>query len=703
MRLFAYLLILLCPVFATAQDRPIQRSENGWYLSPQGTIRILLLFVEVEFDVKPEKDPQPGGADHWPKGQLPKWKDRVFDPFPLPQQQADVSRYFQDISLGRYIVLGDYVDEIITLKESKYPGVHQGHTIGTLAVKELNERDSLRTHHRFSVADFDMWKDARKAGLPKEPGPDTPHGFDHVMVIVRNSQLKHGTGSTDGGSPGPLFGYQSDTQSRFGGMNDLPFEILKHEYNHLLIGGNNFHSGGGNASQFESTFINLQGGWSMMGASSSSLLTCTGWDRLRMGWEPDGAAHRIRARDLRGNEVDTDLDPTAGDTGLFVLRDFVTTGDALRIRMPYIPADQLQQWIWVENHLGMHRNGSPTDRFHWESPGGTCITPIQPGLFMQMQVGRELREGADIYSGAADYLRPILANGNYDLRLRGDTLRNMCPFGGSSRPFIHEAAAANPLTGNHEQELPVFDQYRDGLLFRGEHWVPGVRIQQGKPDAEVVFSGRPEHAFRMNGARVLGMGTNPSSANMLTLISTGNRDVHKRKGPNVRTVYLNGVRLELMDQWANGDALVRVTINDTRIEEDQRWCADSIVLPPLRGGDGHSLSVADGRTLLLDRSRTPTRVNEPDSIAPGGPWFSEPTRFTLSEGASMFIGPKARLELKAGSVMHLMTGSRLELGPKAQLTVGSDCAIIMHGDVLLLGKQKVFRKLRKKGRLREAQ
>ncbi|HOY27835.1 MAG TPA: hypothetical protein PLR96_02605, partial [Flavobacteriales bacterium] len=360
------LLALFLPFALTAQEKPEQRSEHGWYLSPHGTIRILVLFVEIDYDMKPEKDPQPNGADHWPKGQLPTWKDRVFDPFPLPVQQADVSRYYQDISLGQYTVLGDYIDTIITLKESEYPSVHQAHSIGMPAVKEANKRGSLHTRHALGIDDFDLWKARGKAGQPKTAGPDDPHSYDHVMVIIRNSGLRHGTGSTDSGSPGELYGFKSDTQSRFGAANDLPFEILKHEFNHLLLGGNNFHSGGGNAAQFESTFLPLQGGWSMMGASGSSLLTCSAWDRDRMGWRPEGAVHRIRARSVKGTEIDADLDPLAGDTGTFVLRDFVTSGDALRIRMPYIPEDRAQQWLWIENHQGSERNGSPTDRFHWE-------------------------------------------------------------------------------------------------------------------------------------------------------------------------------------------------------------------------------------------------------------------------------------------------------------------------------------------------
>lgn len=698
------LLVLFTLFFAVtihAQDDLLQHSKNGWQLYPHGTIRVLVLFVEVQYDVNPKNDPQPDGADHWPKGQLPKWKDQVFDPFVQPVQQAMVSRYYQDISLDQYHVLGDYVDELITVKESEYSGIKQAHSIGKYAVLETNKRNTLRTHNRLKVEDFDLWKNNGKAGMKKEPGPDDPHSYDHVMVIVRNGGLPHGTGSTDGGSPGKLFGYESDTQSRFGAANALPFEILKHEFNHLFFGGNNFHSGGGNAAQFESYFMNLQGGWSMMGASGSSLLTCCAWDRDRLGWEPEGATHRIRAHDLSGREVDSDLEPLNGDTGIFVLRDFVRTGDALRIRMPHIPADQVQQWLWVENHQGRPLNGSPTDRFHWEDDGD-CVAPIEPGLFMTMQMDHDDREGKNIYGGRADYLRPVLANGSHDLRLRGDTIKHGCLFGGPSTPFLLEEKDANPFTGNHEQELILFDRNADGKLQHGEHWVPGTRCTQGRPEVHAAFSGRPDHAFRMNGVRKLGMCTNPSSANMLTLISNNTTEIFRREPPNVRTTYLNGISVELLEMSPTGEATVRVSTNDTRMTSDQRWCSDSIVLPPLRGTDGHSLTVSSGTKLLIDRSRTPTRMTDPD-LSNGGPWFSDPTVLTVREGATILVEEKGKIELREGSTLHLLPGSELILGKKAKLIVEPGSRVIIHKDAKLAADKCTMKKLRKKGRLVEPQ
>jgi hypothetical protein len=609
------------------------------------------------------------------------------------------SKYYHDISLGQYVVLGDHLDQLVTLRESEHRNLQNVHGINTLVVNELNKSGTFRTGHGLSVADFDMWKRGGRPGRPKEKGSDDPHSFDHFMVILRNSTLTHGQGSVDSGDPGPLFGYRSDTQSRFGAMNGLPFEILKHEYNHLLLGGNNFHSGGGNAAQFQKYFINLQGGWSMMGAAGSSLLTCSGWDRQRLGWRPDGAPHVLNATDAAGNPVNGDLDPMAGDTGIFVIRDFVTTGDVLRIRLPFIPEDRHQQWIWIENHQGWKINGSYTDRFHWEG-AGPCVGEVEPGLFMVMQVDREEREDANIYGGHADYLRPMPATGMYDLVLRGDTTFNGCPFGGKIIPYRMDDHRSNPFSGNHEQELPVYDKDNTGKLEARIHWVPSMRVRNGRPQAEVVFFGRQDHAFRMNGNTRLGMGTNPSTANMMTLLTAGPREMHGRAAPNVRTVYMNGISVEMLDMDAQGAAVVQVRTGDTRITENVRWCADTIMLPALRGYDGQSLVLAEKVRAVVDRSATPTRQTAPDTVG-RTVWFSDPTVMMISEGASVRMEPNSLLDLRNGAQVHLMPGSRLELQRRARIRITADARLVIHPGAVVTGEERMLDKLRRRGRVVE--
>ncbi|MBL0045274.1 MAG: hypothetical protein IPP33_13050 [Flavobacteriales bacterium] len=688
-------------VVAQVDSTTIPNSENGWYLSPHGTIRVLVLFAEIEHDKNPGKNPANDAAEHWPKGQLPTWKDNLFDPLPSAQPTAMITRYFHDVSLGDYTVLGDYVDRMFTLKESEYAEVGSAHSIGSVTVKEANKRmDSLITKHGLRIADFDLWQDGGKAGLPKVNKPDSPHKYDHVMVIARNSGLTHGQGSTDQGSPGRLWGYESDTQSRFGGMNALPFEILKHEYNHLLLGGNNFHSGGGNAAQFDSYTLCMQGGWSLMGAANSSLLTCSAWDRDRLGWKGQGAPYRVNAHDPSNAFIDADLDPIAGDTGLFILKDFVTTGDALRIRMPFLPEGEYRQWLWVENHQTFSHNGSPTDLFHWENSDVGCVSDATPGLFMTMQIEREEKRGKDVFGGSADYLHPLTASGHYDVVITDDTIRPSCPFNGEARAYRLEDRWQDPLSGNCEQELVVFDRNGDGKVERGEHYVMGSGYRpDGSIANDAAFFGAARHAWRANGNRVLGIGSNPSSANMLTLGCSAKKERNSGKAPDNRTVYLNGIRVELVEQRANGDIAVRISTGETRLAENIRWCADSIVLPPLQGKDGRSLTVLAGKRLLIDRSRTPTRMALQEEVK-GVRYFAPATRFTISSGATVKLEANSELRLENGSIIHVMPGADISLDPSAKLSVDASSRIVLHGNAQLQGKARMIKKLKKKKRIR---
>ena len=696
---WALAIVAACvPSFAQTDSTSIPRSENGWYLSPHGTIRILVLFAEIEYDKTPAKDPQRDGSENWQKGQLPKWKDDLFDPFPKPIPTAMLSRYYHDISLGDYIVLGDYVDQMLTLKESEYPEVKSARSVGNVAVKEANKLGELRTKHRLKIEDFDLWQDGGKAGLAKVNLPDAPHKYDHVMVIARNSGLTHGQGSTDQGSPGKLFGYESDTQSRFGGMNGLPFEILKHEYNHLLLGGNNFHSGGGNASQFEGYFIPLQGGWSMMGAASSSLLTCSAWDRDRLGWKAEGAPNRVNAKDTQGRWVNGDLDPTLGDTGLFVLRDMVTTGDALRIRMPFLGTDEFPQWIWLENHLGWKRNGSPTDRFHYEQEM-SCVQGITPGVFAMVQVDRDTKSGADIFGGKADYLRALPAGGLFDIALRGDTVGYGCLWGGKTQPVILDQDAKNPLTGSSELELPVLDQNGDGILHRGKEGIMvRVDVREGKAREEHRFFGHRDQAFTPSGNNKIGMATNPALANAITLASTPGKDTFRSGKPNDRVVHLAGISVTFKEQRSDGSMLVHVRNDDTFIDRDTRWCADSIVLHAVKGHFGFALYLGERKTLTIDRSRTATRIDRPEQ-ADGYTYFCGTTKLTLEDGARMHLAGGARLHVIHASEVHLMPRSRLELDPSAKLVIDRSSRIVVHGDARLEASKKMLRKLQRKRRL----
>ncbi|QQR87804.1 MAG: hypothetical protein IPJ76_06155 [Flavobacteriales bacterium] len=701
------LMAVLLTMSAALAGQPTQdsvlvpSSEHGWHLSPHGNIRVLVIYAEMVYDKDPSRDPaRNANMEHWPSGQLPKWKDDLFDPQPLPVPKAMVSRYYHDCSLGNYQVLGDYVDGLAIVKESEM--TTDDYTSAAMqATKWVNSMGGFRTAHGLPIADFDLWKNNGKMGMPKEAGPDVPLSFDHVMVIFRNHhKLSHGLGSTDAGSSPPIFGHGSDTQSRFGALYGLPFEILKHEFNHLLLGGNNFHSGGGNAPGFQSYFICLQGGWSLMGAANSSLLSVSGWDRDRLGWKAADAPGTISALNTRNEHVRTDLDPMAGDTGLFVLRDFVTSGDVLRIKVPFLATDEFPQWIWLENHQGWKNNGSPTDRFHYEDIM-PCVEDITPGLFAYMQVDRANKTGKDIFNGDADYLRAMPASGAHDIELRGDTVRYECLWPGNAQPYVVDNRWANPLTGHQDMEFPVFDHNHDGKLTRTEMTDPRIELRNGQYIDKAVLFGHARQAFTPTGNNRIGMGTNPPSANMLTLVSSNGKDKHKGGKPNNRVVHLNPISVEVKEQRTDGSMLVHVRNDDTYLANDVRWCADSIVLHNVSGYAGHALWLADGKRLLLDRSRTPTRLFPAEEFK-GRTYFSASTRLVMEEGSKAYIGNTATLELVNGSELHIANDCLLDLHSAAKLKVDGSSRIVVHGTGRINGTTKQLKKLRKKKRIHVA-
>src|SRR5690606_29000594 len=96
-----------------------------------------------------------------------------------------------------------------------------------------------------------------------------------------------------------------------------------------------FHTSGSHSAFGGTTFIPDQKGWSMMGGSESSFQTCNAWDRDRMDWKGPSKTMTISALNTSSTEINGDLNAdSSAHEGIYILRDFMTTGDALRIKLP---------------------------------------------------------------------------------------------------------------------------------------------------------------------------------------------------------------------------------------------------------------------------------------------------------------------------------------------------------------------------------
>ena len=449
-----------------------------------------------------------------------------------------------------------------------------------------------------------------------------------------------------------MLGYNANSYCCFGSHSAIPTQILIHEYSHLLYGGNNFHCGGGGWYSGGDYFIPPLGGWSNLGLSGASLLTWNAWDRQRLDWKATGNNFLISARDANGTtEINGDLDATnSSQAGLYTLRDFATTGDAIRIKLPFLnPLTEYPEYLWIENHNTKSRNGCDWDKFIFEE-GNSCISGAIFGLYAYLQIDREVKESpnySDVFGGYAYYLRPLTANGYWDRLYESTTTQNNCINQEYYNAFT--LYKQNPLTGGGDQEAYSYNRNGNTTLEYNDIKGNYIELLNGTYLKNLVSNGHSRHAFTYLGNKKIGMGTNPSSATMMNMVGYS----YPVAAKNVRKISLNGVSIEIIEQnQSTGIIKVRIRFDDVDVNNDVRWCADEIVLNPITTSTGYSLNLKTGKTITLDQTLTDTRMNNPIPFD-GRYIFASPTVFNIKSNAKVHLEPNANIILTNGSTMNI--------------------------------------------------
>ena len=653
------------------------KSANGWVLPASGKIRVYMVFVEIDHNVDQSKDKYPNGTKGWRRGELPTYKDDIFNTFSGEDSLKYVSKYYNDCSHGNLEVLGDYYPKLISLKQSTV-GKSKSNIFKEVA-EIINAADTISSKN-LNFEDFDFWQRPSKRGHLKEESSGF-QGIDHLMVFTRNfSEIPSQNGQASGSSAAVFGGKGTDSYSIFGSGGKIPFNIMKHEFNHLLIGGNNFHSGGGNSAPFMSYLVALQGGWSMMGAANSSLLSACGWDRMWLGWRPESKQFQISALDEAGREKRADITAEGGNQ-TFIVRDFVTSGDAVRIKLPFIPEGEYQQWIWLENHTTETHNGSATDRFNFENYD--CIDKANPGLYLVRQIDANTTEGDQIYRTVkADYLKPIPANGAYDYLWEEKKIDlGKCVDSREHYVYVIKDDFENPLTGNHGMEEPYY--YDDSTKI-----ITGVNMRRylyrRNPNSSITklaLNGAQDYPMRSGGVSKIGLTTNPSTASTLTYVN--NRQKGSTDPKNSDAVYLNGISVKVLEVLDDLALRVMVCFDDTLLEEPRRWAGSDIVL------NDHNIDGADlyiNARLTLDRGKTATRIAEPEHYSEDI-YFSSPTILQVKPGATVVLDDE--IKVMKDSKIVIDKGATLELRKKSRIVLEGNAELVFQKGSTFLGKGRL--------------
>lgn len=675
-------------------------SRYGSSLSPYGRIRILTICVNIIYDQTPERDPfyqtetpqwRPGNPEIL-NDQPPVWAKDFLDAESRPAgPHGTMTRYFYESSLGNLLILGDFVT--VNILQSEITPDNSGaafnfDAVVRAALERINRLGGVMTMNAYhDIGDFDF----TARGTPGKMKQSAPNGkIDFVMVLTRNTVRKEEKGKVlwnyGQNNPGEGYSYESTACRKCSLlMNGLYYEneittvqsvgvaeysksyrnIAFHEFAHNLFGSNAFHSAGGNhfGTSNAAVFPGLQGGYGLMGGYNSSLTSCNAYDRWRLGWTDtvfNPSSHEVWA-----GAVNASVEQGQGSLSI-LLRDFVTTGDAIRIRLPGIDSNAAPQFLWLENHQ-VGRNGKID--FLQFSNEDACRDQGSPGIYAYIQVGRGQRVSdhpQEVFSGdETDNLRFLSAKGNWDYRMTGEEDTLTC-IAWNQVKKVEERDRPNPLTGYNELQTHIYDlSGAAGTLNEHSYCSYPYRVKDGADQgSELPFLGDKATAF-VSGSG-MNIGSNPAPVNVVTHYTTQhNQRFAAYKGRvNTRKVYLSGLDLRFTEV-ENACFRVDIRWDNYSIRTDIRW-AGPIVLR-------ERLELEKGAVIRLEQCMTPLQLSRDTSSA----CFAPLTTLECEAGSTLMIRKGARMILDDRSKLIIRQGAELRLEKGSRLLIGKDCELIM--------------------------
>jgi hypothetical protein len=660
-------LLLFCLLFIKINEATQcqQSSQNGMELPVSGTIRVFLVFAECI------NDPNYSliNKSSWPPGEMPAKPDTFFDTiYNASEIHGAITKLYSEASFGKLVILGDYLNELVQIDYNTMIG--KGATQVLDYLNDSIDSSTIITANGYDINgdDFDRWVVVcGRAGdttyLPKVEAEDDYIDILYILWRV-NSKINVDNTNYNSGKSYHDIKDKNGINLLIHGTNYTGnnWGVVRHEIAHSLIGGNEFHTGGRCGETGRAT-LSKQGGYSLLNYDHGVLGTLyNGFDRWRLGWKDSNKQYYISALDANTlTPINTALNYLPGaQYHDYILRDFVSTGDVIRIKLPYVQSESdtvRNQYLWLENHQMV----SDLDLANRNAKG----------IYAYIQVGYD---SLNLFgNGDQQYLTFLQGLGNYDISYDDASAfyinyDKANPFTGNS---VIQAAAFNLVEPNIDSTVTPWVYYTDKIL-AGEVINAQAVVKDGYrlPASDYAYLTWPGwgtiHDPFLAGCKI-GISSNPSAVPVLTYqVVSGVPNLTSQPYDN-RNIYLNGLSFEVLEIQANGDAKVRIRYRDFDVNNDVRWCGPIVLKERVDLKNG---------TILLDQGLTPTRPVNPIPFN-GDTIYASPTVFTtkaqgyfkMFEGTqvvvknnSAFVSEQyGSLEIKDDAVYTLKTGSTLAL------------------------------------------
>jgi hypothetical protein len=378
---------------------------------------------------------------------------------------------------------------------------------------------------------------------------------------------------------------------------------------------------------------------------------------------------------------------------VFVLRDFFTTGDAMRIKIPFAKG----QHLWLENHAKLH----PLDEHPWSGKvlgEGDTIARSAKGIYAYVEDIEGSRNVIfSALSNRANGVKVLHAGGNYDYQMNEELPDLKNNWGNVMKSF--RRLEANPISGTNNLYRFPYDKNKDGIIkidpnynsSKTEWYAPMFR-EEVAADSYVnlygsfgVYDAKKSKGYvgpiAFKDGDYLDMSSNPMPLNYPKY------DLKKKK---LAPYVLNGLALKFSSIENSSDMLVEVRFEHVTLCNDRRWAGD-IELPNITKDERADLEISNCTQLVLNKSGT---VNTHVQTATGD--FINPSTLTVKKGATLHLKQKSKLILEDDTTLIVEEGGKIILDKEAEIIVKSKATFIVEEGMIQQDKSaKVIRQGRK--------
>jgi len=700
--LLTYIFICLFSINSFGQ-KPYM--PNGGMFTPEGELKALVVFVGFSHNIWNGKDSIPFNHqryDQWDikngqelppyvdleTGEISIFHDELSD-FEKDDKWNNISDYYHQMSLGKLKFMAECLKDPVTNKPIRIDIDPRPLN----SIKQFNQAAMDMIFEKYPNFDWTQFDTRTNSPAYRKNTNNTRSDGkpECIIFIYRNHKgmktqihVTHKLGWGGGVATSYLGGYKSKWENikfdntgftlsdESGKSEDSFISMFLHEIGHKLYSAPHYNGANGTVGNY---FFYPGFSYGMMNSTNFSNMTANGWERWILGWI-----------NLDKNNIDakTSIKHIDNKTYSFVLNDFVTTGDAIRLPIPHYR----NNFLWIENHQNISVMEKGSFQGRTMSADGEVVPKLESGIYVYVEGISPNRNKIPSYGNRlqSNGLRMYHADGNWDYYKSDDITRSWYTY--FNQPVLSVSKKQRNIFSGTNPFQRVIGDYPKGWKKENETdgkityrsslhggYIESVPFSRENLDEDTLtvygFSGgRTENMRKVLDSRSCFF----QSGDDLSINSNnpifGLQRYNKRNGL-LEPIHINGMSVTFK-ALNNSDYLVTVSYDDFKLEKDKRWTGHLNILPNYLDSNKYALELGEKVVLTLDKSgtiNTHIMTDKKDFIVNSHLVLEAGSKILMNENSKLLIKNNSKLTIKSGASINMLRKSEIYIEKGSELII----------------------------------